>query len=194
MKKEDFQSGKIYSAHFCQFPADLFTDGGYGDSRRLRVDVAQTGFFAGHEFRTFQEFSLTDGQTHVVKAVFDVNTIIFGLDVSLISGQVKVETITGGTEGGTFSTTLPIFHKNSMSSVPSPVYSHTNVLSSGGTVTGGTVIDVLLNKTSGNANHAGSIGVGAVDETGFSAGTYYIKITATGSTQGVLKVRWEERP
>jgi hypothetical protein len=194
MNKDDFASGLINTAHFCQFPPDCYTDGGYGESRRLRVDVAQTGFFAGREFRTFQEFTLTDGQTHVVKVVFNTDTIVFGLDVALLSGQVKVETISGGTGGGSFSTTLPIFARNTMAEAPSPAYSALNVITSGGTVSGGTEIDVLLNKTAANANFAASIGVGAADETGFAAGTYYLKITATGSAQGVLKIRWEERP
>lgn len=52
--KSDFKNGNVNQASFVQLNPDLMTDGGYGESRRVRVDVGQTGFFAGREFRTFK--------------------------------------------------------------------------------------------------------------------------------------------
>jgi hypothetical protein len=166
------------------------TDGGDGPNRRLRVDVGQTGFFAGREFRTFYEFT-TDT---VFKVVVPINTILWFLGINLLSGEARLETVAGGTEGGTFSTILPIFGRNNMSERPEPFYTPQVVISAGGTHTGGTILDVLRNKTSDNANFAGAVGVNSSDERGVAAATYYFRLTVTGTTSGTLKVNWEERP
>jgi hypothetical protein len=171
-------------------PLDLMTDGGDGPNRRLRVDVGQTGFFAGREFRTYYEFT-TDT---VFKIVVPINTILWFLGINLLSGEVRLETVAGGTEGGTFSTVLPIFGRNNMSERPEPFYTPQVVISAGGTHTGGTILDVLRNKTSDNSNFAGAVGVNSSDERGVAAATYYFRLTVTGTTSGTLKVNWEERP
>lgn len=169
---------------------DLLTDHGNGPNRRLRVDVGQTGFFAGREFRTFFEFTAND----VIKVVVPVNVILFGLGVTLTAGQMRLETVVGGTEGGSFSNVLPIFGRNNMTERPLPLYTPVVTMASGGTHTGGTVLDVLLNKVADNAVFASSVGATEGDERGVGAGTYYFRITVTGTTAGVLKARWEERP
>lgn len=58
---------------------------------RLRVDVGQTGFFEGREFRTFLEFSASQ----VIRVVVPINVILFNLSVSLTEGEVRVETVSG---------------------------------------------------------------------------------------------------
>lgn len=170
----------------------LITDNG-GPSRRVRVDLGQTSFFAGREFRTFKEFSLTAGTSYVVKVVAAVDTIIFDLSVTLITGEIKLYTITGGTEGGSYSEALPIIDRNSMVQRPTPYYTSQNVLTAGGTQTGGTILDLLWAKTSGNSEKASNIGVEISDERGISPGTYYFKLTAVSDSTGVLSSRWEER-
>lgn len=167
---------------------DLLTDKGSGPNRRLRVDVGQTGFFAGREFRTFFEFSADQ----VIKAVVPVDIILFGLEVILTAGLLRIETVVGGTEGGSFSNTLPIFPRNTMSERPQPFYTPQVVLTSGGTHTGGTVIDVLLNKTADVTNFSSSVGAENSDERGIGAGTYYLRLTGTAAI-GIIKARWEER-
>lgn len=175
---------------FVILPLDLMTDGGDGPNRRIRVDSGQTGFFAGREFRTYYEFT-TDT---VFKIVVPVDTILWFLGINLLQGECRLETVAGGTEGGTFSTVLPIFGRNNMSERPEPFYTPQVAISAGGTHTGGTVLDVLLNKTADNANFAQSVGAGEGDERGIAAGTYYFRLTVTGTTRGNLKTWWEERP
>lgn len=187
------EDNKLYNtdkALFVTLPLDLFTDGGDGESRRLRVDPAQTGFFAGREFRTFFEFTGSE----VVKANVPLDVILFSLEVTLLDGEVSVETVVGGTEGGTFDTSLPVIGRNNMASRPTPFYEAQVTLDAGGTHTGGTVLDILLNKTANNANFASSVGSASGDERGIASGTYYFRINTTGQTSGVLKARWEERP
>ena len=171
-------------------PPSLLTDGG-GPSARLRVDVAQTGFFAGREFRTFREWAAAETSTQVVKIVVPVDVILFEFQIQLEDGAVRVETVVGGTEGGTFSEVLPVRSTNTMSEKPQPPYAPQVVLTMGGTLTGGTTIDVSRTKASGGA-FASTVGNEGGAERGVAANTYYWRFTFTGFI-GVIKARWEER-
>lgn len=164
-----------------------------GPNRRIRVDNGQTGFFNGREFRTFRELNLADGASLVVKAVVPVDTIVHNLTTELISGQLKMETVVGGTEGGAFSETLPIIGRNTMTERPEPFYASQIVLTAGGTHTGGTILDVFYNKTAGNANFAASISANETDVRGVAPGTFYFRLSAVGATVGVFRAWWEER-
>lgn len=174
-------------------PLALITDGGTGPSARLRVDVAQTGFFAGREFRTFKEWATPTTATYVIRATVPINIILFELGIHLDAGTARIETVVGGTPGGTFLEVLPIFPTNTMSERPLPIYSGQVVLEAGGTLTGGTVLDVLRAKTSDNSNFSASVGEGTGAERGVAANTYYYRITLASAT-GVFAARWEERP
>lgn len=191
------ENGRLYTTQsplFVSFPLDLMTDAGDGQNRRLRVDPGQTGFFAGKEFRSFYEFDLSDGQTAYIKAVVPIDVILRGVSVNLLEGELRLSTYTGGTEAGTFATPVPTFGRNNMESRPEPFYTRQVALTTGGTHSGGTLLDVLVDKTSDNANFSASVGASNEDERGIAPGTYYFHITATGTTRGVMKARWEERP
>lgn len=190
--KSDFKNGNVNQASFVQLNPDLMTDGGYGERRRVRVDVGQTGFFAGREFRTFKEWEVATTSSYVIKAVVPINIILFELNVQIEEGSVRIETVSGGTAGGTFSESLPIFATNNMSEKPQPAYVNAVTLTAGGTHTGGTVLDVLRAKASGNSNFSASVG-SSIAERGVSANTYYFRITLTAAI-GTFKARFEERP
>lgn len=176
-------------------PSKLMTDdNGEGPNSRLRVDVAQTGFFAGREFRTYRRLDLALAAVLVIKIVVPINTILFALETTLTSGRIELETVTGGVEGGAFAEVLPILPRNTMTERPLPLYVPQVVLTAGGTLAGGTILDLLVNKTADNANFAGSVGASAEDERGVAAGTYYFRVTAIEACTGILKARWEERP
>ena len=176
---------------------DLLTDGGDGPNRRWRVDIGQTGFFGGREFRTFKELNIATSTTYVIKAVVPINLILFGLTVSAELGHLRLATVVGGTEGGSFSETLPIFGRNNMSERPTPFYTPVVVLTAGGTHIGGTEIDVLRVKTNNNQNQSSTVTGEGGDERGVAAGTYYFRLenlSATDAIVGVFSARWEERP
>lgn len=177
-------------------PYDLLTDGGDGEYRRLRVDVGQTGFFAGREFRTLHEIAIATGATEVIKVVSNVDTIVQMFSAEIISAKLRVELRVGGTEGGTFSNALPIFKTNTMTTASS--YTSNVTMAYGGTHTGGTLVDLLLLKSGDGTSQSKDV-VSSASEAlpqGFSAGTFYIKLINTdGSTaNGIFKARWEERP
>ena len=150
-------------------PTHLFTLSGAAGSR-LRVDPGQTGFYIKREFRTFYRFTMADNERRAIRAIVPVNIILFALEVVLLEGELELETRVGGTPGGTWSTLLPIFNRNTMTEGPPAVPPQVQL------ATGGTVLDVLLNKTADNANFSASVGTAPQDE------------------RGVLKARWEERP
>lgn len=174
-------------------PAKLMTDDD-GPYARMRVDVGQTGFFAGREFRTVYEYSIPTGQTYVIKAVTPINVILTSFTVDLEAASLRATLIGGGTEGGTFSTSLPILKANQMTEASA--YTSQVTMSGGGTHTGGTTFDVIYLNSGANENK--SVQQSATEDypIGFPAGTYYIVLQNTdGATAtGIFKARWEERP
>jgi len=174
-------------------PLKLMTNDN-GEFARLRVDVAQTGFFAGNEYRTFYRFNIASGSVRVIKVVVPIDIILLGLEVSILSGELDVSTKFGGTEGGVFNTSLPNISRNTMSTAP--VIASQLVITTGGTHTGGTEIDALIVKAATATAQAQSVGASMSDERGIGAGTYYFVLTAAApdSAVGVIKTRWEERP
>lgn len=159
---------------------------------RIRVDPAQTSFFEKREFRTFREWATPVTETFVIRAVVPVNIILFELGVQLDAGTIRIETVVGGTPGGTFAEVLPIFPANTMTEGPSILTPHV-ALTAGGTLTGGTILDVLRGKVADNSNFAASVGAEAGAERGVGPNTYYFRLTMTSVT-GTFKARWEERP
>lgn len=189
----DMGDGTFAEQVVAQPSFDLLTDGGDGPNRRLRVDVGQTGFFAGREFRTWKELNLTQGQVYVVKAVVPVDLILFSNVLQLATGEVKMFTSFGGTEGGTFSESLPVLPRNTMSERPSPFYTPLVTLTAGGTLTDETNIDLVWVKTADNSNFSGNVGGSLGEERGVGANTYHFKLTAIAAATGVWSAWWEER-
>jgi len=170
-------------------PAKLLTDDD-GDYARVRVDVGQTGVFAGREAYTFHDFSIPAGTTQVIKVVAPIDTITQRFAVDLLLAAIEVELVAGGTEGGTFGTALPVIKSNTMTTAST--YAMQVTMHVGGTHTGSTVVDVLRTVSGTPANRA----VAASASEGFPAGTYYIRLINTDGANaiGVFRARWEERP
>lgn len=185
-------------------PEVLIAGGGInGVAPRLRTEPGEHSFFEKLQFRSFKEFdsvagtAIAAGATYVIKAVVPIDLILLGLDLSADNGQGKVETVVGGTAGGTFSETLPIFNQNNMTlEGPMPIPTSQVTLTAGGTHTGGTRLDVFRIKVATASGQASSIDAAQGTQRGVSANTYHIRIVNTGSgaLEGVLHTNWEERP
>lgn len=193
MRLVDMQDGTFAERVEAHPPVKLMTDDN-GEYSRLRVDVGQTGFFAGREARTYYEFSIASGASQVIKVVSATDIILQSFSLETFLAEIRTELVTGGTEGGTFSTALPIFKTNTMSTASS--YTPQVTMNRGGTHTGGTVVDLLISISGANENKALSAGASETSPQGFSAGTFYIRLTNTdGNTAaGIFRARWEERP
>lgn len=193
MRLVDMQDGTFAERIEAHPPVKLMTDDN-GDYARVRVDVGQTGFFAGREARMFQEFSIATESSQVIKIVSPTDTILQTLAVELELAEIRVELVSGGTEGGTFGTSITVFKTNTMSTASS--YTPQVTMAYGGTHTGGTVINVLTAFSGANKNKAASSAGAETLPVGFPAGTYYIRLINTdGATAtGILRAQWEERP
>jgi hypothetical protein len=170
-------------------PSDMLTSGNF-NRRRFRVEPGQTGFFEGREFLTFKEFTLTGQSTITLKAVSLVPVVLQRFEVDVFTESVRVEWLAGGTETAAFTDPLPVFRTNTIETFD---YQTQVTLNTNGTVTGGTLLDILEIGT-------GQKGVSAINvmdsPLGFAPGTWYIQIkNLTNQTaRGVFKARWEEKP
>jgi hypothetical protein len=184
----DEQDEAIYA-----IPPHLVTD---SKAPRIRVDVGQTGFFAGREFRTFKKLNIANAATYVVRAVVPIDIILFGLELVIDNGHVEMYTKVGGVAGGAFAENLPIFNRNNMASRPTPLYTPQVLLTAGGTHSGGTELDIVRLKVENSSGAASSVGSTESDERGVAANTYYFVLSNIGSgiVEGTFKARWEERP
>ena len=162
---------------------------------RLRVDVAQTGFFLGTEFRSFYEFNIPSGENRVIKFTSPINFILFDQSLTVDAGGIKYTAEITGTEDGTY-TSLPVIGKNRMTIRPTPYYSAQATLGVGGTFSGGTTVDVARIVTAGASAQQVTVGGRSSDERGLPAGSYYIRLTniSNGASTGVYSLFWEERP
>lgn len=165
-----------------------------GPYQRLRVDVGETGFFAGREFRSFYEFSLTAGASRVFKFVCPVDSIMQSIQLSLIVGEIRFEARSNGSPGGSFNANLPVLPTNYMSTVSG--YSPVATITTGGTHTGGDLRDVSRALAGNNQSQSALNILEAESPIGRAAVDLYIVCSNPGSTttQAIIKFRWEERP
>jgi hypothetical protein len=178
-------------------PVELLTGHHTDDTHkrpRLRVDVAQTGFFEGREFRGFWDGTIAAGATQVIKFVLPINMILFSQELHTDASLISFGAFAGGTEGGVFTELTTVYAKNQM--LGTPVHTRQVVLSTGGTHTGGTQRDIfrVAADTLGSSRVTG--GGAVADERGLAPGTYYVRLNNYGSTSAIVtyKLFWEERP
>lgn len=187
------------------YPPDKLIAGGgiSGVAPRIRTEPGEHSFFEKLQFRTFREFDATAGTaiavgaTYVIKAVVPVDIILLSLELQMDNGTGRVETMVGGTAGGTFSETLPIFNQNNMASEgPFPIPTAQAVLTAGGTHTGGTRLDVFRLKVATATGQSSNIDSAQGTQRGVSPNTYHIRVVnfGSGNLEGVLHANWEERP
>lgn len=189
----DRQDG-TYAERVEAYPPKVLLTDGDNEFARFKVDVARSCFFAGRQAFTFLQYVIDTGATQVVKVVAPVNTIVQSFGANLNIAALRIELVVGGTEGGTFNTPLPILKTNNMTTAGD--YTPQISMATGGTHTGGTVVNMieLLSGTPARQSVA-SIG-GEGEPFGFAPGTFYIRLINTdGATAtGIFKARWEEQP
>jgi hypothetical protein len=170
-----------------------FHDLGDGTHAPAVVQVAEA-FLSGRVSYAFYEFSIPTGASRVIKVAATSDTIVTRLGLELDLAALRLELVVGGTEGGLFSVPVPVFRANTMSDAPA--LAPQVAMSTGGTHTGGVVVDVLTAVSGANVNKAVAAAATEDQPLGFSAGTYYIRLINTdGATAtGILRARWQERP
>lgn len=138
--------------------------------------------FEKRKFRAYFEFTADK----VVKFTTTKPFFLTKQDIWTSTGSVRVAVKTGATEGGTFTAVATAFPLNT--TAPAAVMNA--VITSGGTVTGGTERDVLP-CDSGNGGGVGN--TNSIKNVRYlAAGTYYIHIVTSGTPKGQYSLEWEE--
>lgn len=111
-------------------------------------------------------------------------------------GDISMEPIVGGTGGGSFSTTIPVWGKNRSKFRPQPIYTPQVAVDTGGTVSGGQVSETLRAKTSGATAQQQSVGGTIETKRDLPAGVYYLRFTnnAGSAAQAIFALEWNEIP
>lgn len=168
-------------------PVKLMTDND-GAYSRIRVDVGQTNFWSGKQFRTFQKVTIPSTGAVTIRATVGVNIVLYETSFHTENSSIEVELKVGGTSDGPW-TSMPVLRKNTMTTAP--VITSQVTMDYDGAHTGGTTID-LVRVTAGNKEASVS---GDDKERGVGPGTYYYVITNTGNQTAtvVFSGFWEER-
>ena len=182
---------------------DLMTSNQSG-FRRYRVDVGQTGFFEGREFRMVRKVSVESGTPLVFQFTSTVDFILSEQTLNCSAGDLEFFAwrSTQGTAGGTF-TALPVapIGKNIGSTrrlYDGLPYDSQVELATGGTFTPTDpelYVDYDRAKTANNTAQRASVQGGNDSARYLAAGTYYLILESlNGTSVGRFALAWEERP
>ena len=177
--------------------SDLLTSEQPG-TRHLRVDVAETGFFEGREFRISQELAIGSGQTQVFRFDAPIDFILQRQTLEVDAGAIRFMAYrdSQGAEGGTF-TPVAMYGVNIMSGAPD--YARQCSVSTGGTFAPGVgeeSVETIRLRTAGSTAQRSTVTGTVGDQRGLSAGVYYLMLEniGNGEAAGVFTLKWEERP
>jgi hypothetical protein len=202
-KLVDMLDGTYAEQQMSHPPFDLLTDGGNGPNRRLRVDSGQTGFFARRMWRLSHEFTGLDATPLVLRVEVPTNFIIHHQQITIDEGGVGLRAYRSaqGTEGGSFSTAVPMYSANFMTEKAAYIFQAT--VTTGGTFTpaapptGVSVETIRVRSATATAQQT-TVGGSAFGERGLAADTYYLVISklagVSGASSGVFTLIVEERP
>ncbi len=115
--------------------------------------------------------------------------------MTIDAGGVKLTAILAPVVGGTYATPVGVFGTNRLTDRPAPHYVSQVTINTGGTATGGTVVETIRTKVGNGANATSNNG-STNGERLLPAGDYYLKLESidAGTSTGVYSLRWEERP
>ncbi|AZF88588.1 hypothetical protein [Vibrio phage P23] len=171
-------------------PQQILT-GDSWDTGRLRVDVGQTGFWEGREFRLDIEVSapIVYKFSSPVNFILQFQTLLSHDGISTFTAYRAAD----GTEGGTFTGDgIANFPNNAMSDAPA--YVQQTVITKGGTFapTGTPVPREFIKSRAATATaQQTTIGGSAIQERGLPPGDYYLVFTGTDASYRLV---YEERP
>jgi hypothetical protein len=147
------------------------------------MDLVSPGLWEGKTFRVYREFTANS----VIRFVANTDFVLDSQVLQVIAGEARVEVVTGGTPSGTF-TALPTHFNKKLTGTPvTPTFD----IGVGGTHTGGTTREVLV---VGTPSGGGAVAAGTQSQGKrlLPAGTYYMRITVTGTTRGMWAVEYDK--
>lgn len=153
--------------------------------KSLLVHDQTAGFREKRQFRAYKEFTANT----VIKMVFTKPFYLTYQSLWTGQGAARVVVSTGGAESGTFVDMPTKFCKYLLDG---PVAGATTI-TTGGTVTIGVEREVLRADSGSAGGGTGSMNV-LGNERALPAGTYYVSVVVTGTTQGMYSIEYEELP
>jgi len=165
---------------------------------RSAVDVSNTAFFEGKEFRISREYAV--GATPLVfRFESPVPFILQRQALTCDAGNIRFRAYrdTQGSPGGTFGVVEPIY-RNSLLPESKDLDSLVGI-TTGGTFTpdGGQLsVETIRLRTSGATAQRTTVSGTVGDERGLSAGVYFLilaRIDGNDTAEGVFDLKWEER-
>lgn len=186
----------VIGGNISGIPADVLTSRTLG-ARRLRVDVGQTGFFDGRQFRAFAELAIS--ATPLVVRVTVPGTlkgmVLQDVNLSCYQGSIQMRSYRTATPGGTW-TPIQVWPNNVIPDVPGYVGKVT--VDQGGTITSPSVqSDVLIAYANESGKSSTTSVSGLNGERGVGPGVYYLEFSRLPGTTvdglGIFSAMFEER-
>lgn len=171
--------------------SDLLTSLKEG-TRRIRVDVGQTGFWENREFRLNEPIPTTG---KVIRVTAPIDFLLQLQQIMSVDGEVTMLAYRAedGAEGGTWSPSK-YYARNNQTSF-APAYVGQIAVDVGGTFTPTDAMNYkekLTAKAATATAQVSSVGTNAVKERGLPSGTYYLVFSGGG--EGDYNLLLEERP
>lgn len=176
----------------------------FNSEARIQVDVAQTAFWQGRQFRISHEYNIANGSAQVLRFSSPVDFLLQFQRLSCDEGAVLFRAFreVDGTPGGTYGTAIPVFGNNVTSTAPA--YAMQATVMTGGTFTPDSppagiqsaAAETIRLRVANASGQQTSVSGSASDERGLFAATYYLQMTniaGSGAARGVFDLRWEER-
>ena len=169
-------------------------------NERLKVDVGQTGFWEGREFRVSYELSISSSVSRVLKFSSPVDFILQSQSLTCDEHGILFQAYRAlqGNEGGVFDGYVPIYKNNFQSTAPG--YTGQVAITTGGTFTPIDVnssVETIRLRTANATAQAVTVGGAVSGERGLAAGDYYLvfsNLAGSGTALGVYSLIFEERP
>ncbi|MDX1532593.1 MAG: hypothetical protein R3230_00080 [Nitrosopumilaceae archaeon] len=186
-----------------EFAQDIVTSGVEG-FRRLQVDVAETGFFEGREFRTVRKIRLATGETKVYKFTCLNDFILFSLIFTVSAGNYEVHIWDGANLEETVLSTdpVPIYLKNYSGEFR--LYDGDRYQSQTTITTGGSIavndpeqyLDYVEMITANATAQRATVGQSTGSKRYLpGSAVFFVEIFAiNGPVRGTISSDWEERP
>jgi len=165
---------------------------------RLAVDVSNTAFFEGKEYRVSLEYAV-GGTPLVLRFDAPGDFILQRQALSCDAGNIRFRAYRDvqGVESGTFGNIIPIYSVNLMAE--SPAVMPQAGITSGGEFTpneGEPSVETIRLRTSGSTAQRITVTSAVGDERGLPAGVYYLvlaRMDGSDTAAGVFDLSWEER-
>lgn len=153
------------------------------------------GFQRGVQFRTYYEFSIASGQSVYIKHTAPVEFYVLNQRLTVDAGSIRLSLYNGASDATAFTNNLTISGMNrSVERGSGPYYVVQSTITTGGTISGGTVVDVARVVTATSTAAQVTIGGATNLPRALPAGSYHQRLEnfGVGTATGVYYIDWEE--